>query len=184
MPSQRVPRRKLGMIEVLDGIVRHTELLHNPARTNVRRNRDTDNFRQPKRVPGMPQDGSSGLRCQALAPRMPCQSPSDFHAWSEVRVKGWHTQSNEASKSPIRSEFRRIQSETMLSKMTFDLCSQRIALRGGERRREELHDPGIGIHPRERLAIRVSPVAKNHARSLDARGLRHLSPSAPCGLLV
>ena len=109
------------MIEIFGWIMHHTQLLHNAARTNVRWHCETHNLLQLKHVPGMFQDGLGGFGCQPLAPYLSCQPPPDFHARGEMRVKGWHTQPNEAGKSAVRSEFRRVQSETMLLEMGFDL---------------------------------------------------------------
>ena len=109
------------MIEILERIMRHTELLHNTPRANVLGYCNTDHLWQPKDRPGMFQNGLSGFGCQALAPGLPHQPPSDLHARREMGAKRWHTQPKEAGKAAVRSEFRRIQSESVLSKMTFDL---------------------------------------------------------------
>lgn len=48
MPAQPVTRRKLGMIEIIGWVMQHPEFLHHSARTDIRRDREADEFVQPQ----------------------------------------------------------------------------------------------------------------------------------------
>lgn len=168
------------MIEVVGRIMRHPELLHDSARTDVGGNGEAYEFLQRQDVASILQDSQSSFGCQTLSPHVRRKAPADFYAGSEMSTEGWNVWSYESDESIVKPQLRRIGTKPMFAEVSFNLSYQCITLNTRETSREEYHHARIGVNSRKLLLIRLFPVTKDQARRLNHycsvhAGLRNLA---------
>ena len=90
------PREPAGGVEILRGVGRHPDPLHEADRWKVERGGERDDFGEAELSEPVAQGGAGGFGREAPAPGVPGKTPSDFHAGGEGRFVRWNRQPRES----------------------------------------------------------------------------------------
>ena len=132
-------RRQTRVVEIVAGMVNHSQFFHHAPRPLVRRNREGNDFRELQIVESESQNGLGAFGCQTLSPKLRAKTPADLYARSEVRFKGRVAHSDETDELASGAEFGGEESKTVLRLMGLGACDEGIALFTGKRSGEEFH---------------------------------------------
>ena len=151
------------MIEIIRGVPRHAEFLHHAPRPQICRHGERYNLRQCKLFEPIAQAFARRFRGE---PRFQCAAASR-QPISTQGVKCASNGTRERPASPISSPVSR-SSTAKNPKPCCAVCAciakdHRVALLRRKRRRKELHDARIGVHPPERFAIALLPGAQSQS---------------------
>src|SRR5262245_51016673 len=96
--------RLCGVVEVIVGIVAHTEAFHDAARAGVFGHGEGNDLVKPERSKTELEDISGGLGRKPVSPIVHDQTPTYFDARGEVRFEGRNGEADEADKrDPIEN---------------------------------------------------------------------------------
>ena len=163
MATERVAWRQVGVVEVVGGIARKPELLHDADGAEICRGGEGDNLRQSEDVECVGEDGASAFSGEALAPMVCIEAPADFDAGGEVRVEGGNGEADIADELCSWEEFGGPEAEAVLYEVGFEAVNESIALFAVERSGVKLHNAGIGVDAGERRAVAGAPAAEKQA---------------------
>jgi hypothetical protein len=104
-------------------------------------------------------DGSRAFRCEPLVPIRRGEAPPDLDARREVRLETRRREPDEADELSGGAMLRGIKPEASLAQTGSDAIGEAIALCAREQSRHELHHDQVGVEARERLFVRVAPLA-------------------------
>src|SRR6266567_8316130 len=121
-------RRQLGMVEIVNRIVRHAELFHDAAGGPVGGNREGYDFCSAQTFKCVLRHTARPFRRQASIPMLRRQSPPNLDAGSEVRLEVRNRQADESDESTIETQLGREQPKSVAAEMRLDPVQQEIAL--------------------------------------------------------
>lgn len=150
---------KIRMIEIVRGIVSHSDFFHHTARPCVRRSCEGNDLYQFQFIECAIQDGPRAFGGQPSTPLIHCQTPANLDARSEVGFECRNEKPDEADEGVIFTQLDGIQAEGTLSEVIFDSLDKKIAFCSGEQLGHEFHDPGVGVYEEERFAILFLPTS-------------------------
>ena len=165
------------MIEVIRRVSRHSELFHDPARTDVCGHSQGHNLGKLQLFEAIAQGGAGALGSKAATPVLEGEAPADLDAGREVRLEGRVRKADEAGQFTGFAKLGGEEREPVLVEVRLASPDQIVALLSRERRRKELHHPRIGGNAEEGVAIGIAPGAQEEARGIDQRNRRRRIPS-------
>src|SRR5437867_3266245 len=143
MSPKGVSGRQLRMVEVVGRIVRHAKLFHYAAGAQVRRNGEGNDFFKPKNLKSIINHCTCAFGRQTLSPQLRRNSPPRFYTRCKSRLERRDTQPDKSGECAGDSMFDGEGAESMLVKMRFDACDQRVALLTRQSGGEELHNARV-----------------------------------------
>ena len=157
------------MIEVVRGIVGHTEALHHGSRSDVARYGPGKDFLETQLLEAEAEGCPGGLCGVAMPPRVPLEAPSDLDRRREMRLPRWRRQPGEPEEGAILCALDRPESVPVDGPVLDDSIHQRVTLGTAEQRRKVLHDGWVGVHLGERLPVVVTPFAQHESVGSNPR---------------
>ena len=167
MPPQQMTLRQPRMFEVIRCIAHHPDFFHDSPRTHIPGHGECDDFGYAQFLQPMMQYGACRLRRQTPSPIVRRQTPSDLHAWCEVRFKRWFREPGKSNEFPCLPQFGRKEGESAFPEMRLKFIRQRVTLRSRKNPGEEFHNTRIGVHARKRLPVRLLPRPQHQALGLN-----------------
>jgi hypothetical protein len=96
MTPKWMPSREQRVIEIICGIMHHTEPLHHPSRACIASHSERDDFFKPAYLKAESEDCPRAFCRVPLPPVRGAEAPSDLHTWREGRCEPRHREPNEA----------------------------------------------------------------------------------------
>ena len=163
------------MVEVIAGIVRHPDTLHDAPRAQIRGNSEGHNLAQPQDLEAIVENLACPLRGQTLPPAVESDPPANLDAGRKMRLERGNGKSDKANKSARRPQFGGEQPKPVPLEMSLDPIRPCIAFLRRQHAWKVLHHADIGVQARERLAVPGSPFPEDEARCIDTgRPRRHI----------
>jgi hypothetical protein len=160
------------MVEVVSGIARHPELLHDSTRANVSDRRDRDDLVQLEHVETVSQDGPSAFGRISFAPMRHVQPPSDLDAGLKGRVVPGRREPDESGERRHPGNLGGPESVAVPLEVEVRALSELVALRSGEGRRKVLHHPRVRVQGRERIEVAPPPTPQQEALGSNLHATR------------
>lgn len=174
MPPQWMPLGEQRVIKILSPIMRHTQLLHHPARPEIPQRRKRNNALQLQILKRMPDYLSCSLCRKSQPPAIPREPPAHLDTRSERSLKTRHRQSNETHELRRLPQFRRPQPESMRCKVRLNPVHQKVAYLRIQEPRHELHHVRVVIYRSKRRSIFPAPAPEN--QSIRLQNIHHCRP--------
>ncbi len=158
------------MVEVVGGIVAHTQPLHHSAGLIVDCSRERDDLVAAESIKAEGQRRAGRLGCIAVTPVATVKPPSNLNGWREVRFEPRLIEPDKTDERSDIDELDGPQSPTLAGDHGLNMGGELVALRLGQRRWEVPHDLGIRVESCERIEIGLPPLSE---QKTWRRELRH-----------
>ncbi len=98
MTAQWMAFRQVGVIEIICGIVGHSQFFHHTARAQIRRHGKRNNLIKSERAEALSKRRACPFAGKPTAPMVGSQTPANFHSRHKVRIEGRNEESYETNK--------------------------------------------------------------------------------------